>query len=365
MPIVYLATNKNNGKRYVGVTRKKLEERRYSHVWSAKSGARLVISAAIRKHGEEAFEFSVLETWNNYADALDAERRLIAQLRPEYNVAAGGRGPMGIKWTEQRHTHMRRALKATWTEERKAKQRAFMRARPISEETRKKMRDARPPDMFCVSVICLNDGLSFKSIKYAAEHYGIRQKSIGEQLSGRQNKAGKSLCFAYLEDIPDDDARLKRLAELKAKQDAWRQRMKSGTIRGRPVKCVNDGRIYISGAQAAKAYGLSPMTVSNQCRLGGVTNTDLRFMFADQAEPPRKRERTPEEIERQRQGVLAALARGLKTNSKPVLCVDDGRVFETITEAARAVGASVSSVSSAIYRNGKCAGLRFKFAEKT
>jgi group I intron endonuclease len=92
--IVYLATNRINGKRYIGATSKTLDLRRRGHLYQAKSGLRgcTRFYAAIRKHGSEAFEWSELRNCATFEEALIEERKLIAEIRPEYNLRPGGQG---------------------------------------------------------------------------------------------------------------------------------------------------------------------------------------------------------------------------------------------------------------------------------
>lgn len=55
MALVYLVTNIENGKRYVGKTKGSLAERWYNHVKDARAGSPYAIHRAIRKHGKQAF----------------------------------------------------------------------------------------------------------------------------------------------------------------------------------------------------------------------------------------------------------------------------------------------------------------------
>lgn len=108
MIIVYQAVNLKNGKRYIGMTTKGLRKRRGGHNSQANAGNQSSISRAIRKYGMEAFQFSVMEECENLECALDRERALIAEKKPEYNIAAGGlRGSQGWKHSEESRLKMR------------------------------------------------------------------------------------------------------------------------------------------------------------------------------------------------------------------------------------------------------------------
>jgi len=86
--MIYLVTNRKNGKRYIGKTSRGLNVRWYHHCRSAKYGSLTYFHRAIRKYGDESFELAVLD--EEYSNA--AERRWIEQLRPEYNMTEGGDG---------------------------------------------------------------------------------------------------------------------------------------------------------------------------------------------------------------------------------------------------------------------------------
>jgi group I intron endonuclease len=109
--IVYLVTNRVNGKRYVGQSEISLEDRWEKHVAvsrSVRSNAykRMPIVRAIAKHGAENFNKKVIEECDTY-EAMDAaEIRWIAELdttdpKVGYNVSKGGDAPMrGRKHSE-------------------------------------------------------------------------------------------------------------------------------------------------------------------------------------------------------------------------------------------------------------------------
>jgi len=104
--IVYVATNIVNGNRYIGVTSRGLSYRKSNHYSKARAkfsngGSCPKFHAAIRKYGEDAFSWEILEIHANIDDMIAAEIRLIAELKPEYNLAAGGEGAKGIKHTEE------------------------------------------------------------------------------------------------------------------------------------------------------------------------------------------------------------------------------------------------------------------------
>lgn len=131
MSIVYLLTNKVNGKRYVGKTSRPLDVRWQGHLGSARRGdSDMLVCRAIKKHGSEAFERRVIEECDEVMLAA-RETHWIRELRTHvseggYNLTYGGDGGLpGYKFSEASKEKMRqKALGRKHTEETKAKMRA-------------------------------------------------------------------------------------------------------------------------------------------------------------------------------------------------------------------------------------------------
>jgi group I intron endonuclease len=133
MAIVYLLTNKNNGRRYVGKTGRSLDIRWQGHVGSARrSDSDMLVCRAILKHGSDAFERSIVEECNS-AQLGSRETYWIHELKTHvsqggYNLTYGGDGGIpGYKHREDSLEKMR--LKAT--------------GRHPTEETLEKLRAAK------------------------------------------------------------------------------------------------------------------------------------------------------------------------------------------------------------------------------
>lgn len=97
MALVYQALNNRNRKVYVGLTARTLDQRIASHVAAARSGSKLRFHAAIRKHGIDAFSWSVIADVPNLVEARSIERELINTLgccdwSVGYNMREGGSG---------------------------------------------------------------------------------------------------------------------------------------------------------------------------------------------------------------------------------------------------------------------------------
>lgn len=156
--IVYLVTNRANGKRYIGVTKNGLRVRKNQHKHSALRGKRTecrYFHAAIRKHGIEVFDWQILAVCQTFQAALTEEVRLIAEIRPEYNLTTGGQGVAGRTVSEAQrrhhsevmsgrplHPNSRAALasgRGPKSPELRAKLSALKKGRQFSEEHRKNL----------------------------------------------------------------------------------------------------------------------------------------------------------------------------------------------------------------------------------
>lgn len=88
--IVYLITNKTNNKKYVGITRRSLEERFSEHC-----KANSLIGRAIRKHGVENFCIQRIDVAENELELFEKEVDYIDYFKSfgeGYNLTHGGDG---------------------------------------------------------------------------------------------------------------------------------------------------------------------------------------------------------------------------------------------------------------------------------
>lgn len=124
---IYLITNEENGKIYVGQTSSTAFKRWGSHKRDANPLARNLqtpLARAIRKHGQESFTVKVLENCPN--DKLD-EREIywikeLKAIENGYNLTEGGCGRRGYHLSEETKAKLSKAHKGSvFTEEHKAK----------------------------------------------------------------------------------------------------------------------------------------------------------------------------------------------------------------------------------------------------
>lgn len=90
MTNIYQIRNTLNGDIYVGKTVNTLKRRFAGHKCDAKNDSRLHLHRAMRLHGVQNFEISLLDIAEDNGSAL--EQKFISDLCPKYNMARGGDG---------------------------------------------------------------------------------------------------------------------------------------------------------------------------------------------------------------------------------------------------------------------------------
>lgn len=91
--IIYKATNKINGKCYIGQTRHSLEYRKARHLSAARNGAMTHFYCAIRKYGESNFDWEIICSTNDPDRLNELETFYITQydsIKHGYNMIDGG-----------------------------------------------------------------------------------------------------------------------------------------------------------------------------------------------------------------------------------------------------------------------------------
>ena len=111
--IIYKATNKLNGKCYIGQTRHSLSYRRRVHLTKARQGIQTHFYSAIRKYGEDNFEWEIICSTNSKAVLNELETFYITKfdsIKHGYNMVDGGdNNIMDIESVKTRHGEVMRS----------------------------------------------------------------------------------------------------------------------------------------------------------------------------------------------------------------------------------------------------------------
>ncbi len=255
--IVYQATNKVNGHRYIGFTTRGLAAREAQHRKDARSKkAGFRFHHAIRKYGQENFVFEVL------FDFLDDEElakvyewEAIAKYKPEYNLTAGGDGGSMHPETRAKISAATMGRPGTHTgkhfsEETKHKLSEVQKGRPsklkgriVSEDVRRKMSAGQ------LGHRGWNKGGTVSEEtkqKISAGNKGQVPWILGKTHSAEtKQKLSVSLKQAFA--TPSE----RRVASLVANQRIAAEAVKV------PVVCVTNGKLFASSADADRFYGFS------------------------------------------------------------------------------------------------------------
>ncbi len=145
--IIYKSENKLNGQVYIGKTILSLENRRQEHIYTVGRHKNTYFHNAIRKHGIDNFEWSVLTETDSESKLNALEKFYIMAYRKMgliYNLTDGGEGSSGRIYSEETKkkmsdSHKGKKLKP-FTEEHKRK--IAEKTRNMSEEQRQKIRES-------------------------------------------------------------------------------------------------------------------------------------------------------------------------------------------------------------------------------
>lgn len=98
--IVYKIQNKINGKIYIGITKKSINERIKEHFITNS-----LIGKALRKYGSQCFDITIITHDNNWTTLCDKEMEYIcfydSKYPNGYNLTDGGDGIYGYTFTKQ------------------------------------------------------------------------------------------------------------------------------------------------------------------------------------------------------------------------------------------------------------------------
>lgn len=143
--IVYKATNKINGKCYIGQTRHSLEHRKTIHLRCAKKGVETHFYQAIRKYGEENFEWEIICGANDKKRLNELETFYIQKydsIKHGYNMVDGGdNNVMDIESVKTKHDNVMRSIEVRNKISKSMKQ--YRKEHPFTQEHRRKLSESQ------------------------------------------------------------------------------------------------------------------------------------------------------------------------------------------------------------------------------
>lgn len=170
---IYLITNNENKKQYVGITKFSIEERFLQHTRRG-----FILTEAIKKYGKDNFYIDLIEEVESAERAYELEQYYIKEYSTKvpngYNLTDGGDGLYGVIIDDEDRKRRSKVMKKLHKEKRTG-----MHGKKHSEDTRKKM-----------SISGKNIPKPWLSGRVLSEEskQKIREKHLGKSLSEETRK---------------------------------------------------------------------------------------------------------------------------------------------------------------------------------
>lgn len=178
--IIYLATNIHNGEQYVGQTCQKLKRRLTNHKASI-GKIKTKFSLAMSQYGFNAFKFEEIFIAFDEKSLHEAEKLIINDLNPVYNMTKGGSGVKGLKQSiesvNKRSVAMKKLLQSSEMKSKWAKVQ-LGRKHPKEEVLRTAKAKWRP-------VYCKELETSFLNQKFAADYFNTGTPNISQLIKNK------------------------------------------------------------------------------------------------------------------------------------------------------------------------------------
>lgn len=184
---------------YVGQTIQTLSQRKGKHFSDARKGKGSVFGAAIRKHGESAFGFVEYLKCSDQVTLDLHEKKLIAELKPRYNVQNGGKANFNT-WNKGRKEDRPEVLQNI-SNAAKTRKRTKRGKYTLEHKTKiaisSLQRMAKP-------FICHQTGKVYFNKTVAAAELNLNVRSLSVLLSRKTRlKSLKGYTFSYLSSAQD------------------------------------------------------------------------------------------------------------------------------------------------------------------
>lgn len=267
--------------------------------WKSKDYRKLVITNLSKSKREKAPEVVQVETGRVYNSIADAADELGISYHHILMACYGKRRKAG-----EFHWRFAKETQGEWD----AQRTAFIKETGIK---------AYP------KVVCIETGVIFEQPKAAAEWIDVHPSNITKVCRGEQLTAGGKH-WRYLNEPP----------ELKAKREALLEsstaKLTNEHSRVR-IRCVETQAVYNSVSEAAATLGINRSGISNALRGKAKTAGPYHWEYVDENRPA-------------------------KYGSRQIICVETGKVYQSVQQAATELNINRSSISNALRGKTKMAG---------
>lgn len=197
--IIYKATNRTNGKVYIGQTVRSLQERMAEHV--RHNGT--AFDKALSKYGLEAFDIEQIDSASNMEELNAKEIEWIdfydCMVPNGYNMCEGGGNTKGFHHSEESKRKMSEMKTASFfgsdnpfygkTHSESAKQKMSAKRKGMAHMTEDQIKKVRASH-YTTSVKNIETGEVFNSVKAAASKYGLKDTHITRVCKGQRKTTG-------------------------------------------------------------------------------------------------------------------------------------------------------------------------------
>lgn len=296
---VYMHTNKENGKVYVGQTCKKPE-----HRWNNGKGYLIqkddgtyqqpAFARAIQKYGWNNFEHIIFEADLTKEEANKMESILILLYQTNnpkygYNLTYGGEGSVGFKHSEETKQKIKNSLLKVWTEEKRQmwSERQKGENNPnygkhLSEGTKKKISESLSGENHPMYGKHISEEQREKRKGLlSGEKHPMYGKHHSEETKQKMSKSRKGKKFSN-----EHKKKLSESAKNRTHPEEVKQKISNTKSRAIVQLNINGAYIatHISAKEASKQTGAHPDSIRKCCAKTQQTASGFCWMWADEYE---------------------------------------------------------------------------------
>lgn len=258
---IYITTNINNGKRYIG-------QRIFSNGWKTYLGSGVMLKNAIKKYGRESFirdivavaysedELNELEIeWINNYNAVESD--------DFYNIASGGKSGNAFAGKSEKEMNV---IKDKLSKARKGENN-YNYGNTLSQEHKDKISKSMKGEnnYGSIKVICLNTMKIFDTLKDGAQYYTNKNRAgLSLHLQGKQKhfgelKDGTPLVWEYYNIFL-------KMSKKEIENKINCAKIIDTLLNKKKIICITTRIIFESISDGAKLYNVDVSGISKNCK---------------------------------------------------------------------------------------------------
>jgi hypothetical protein len=330
--IVYLITNKINGKRYVGQTIQTLDQRWSKHCSVSSANCGMPIVLAIQKYGQENFERKILSVCDNIDQMNHRESyyiRLLNTRTPNgYNVLSGGKNSLHTEETKKK-------ISIAQTGE---KNHNF--GKNASIETKEKMSKSQTGKHRWSE-----DERKAISQRVSGEKHGMFGKHHTQEAIDKISKAQKGLNTWTLGTKVKNETKKKISEAQMGRITSQETKQKLSVANSKPemeIFCHQNNTLYPSISNASKNLGLIRQKIREVLQGKAQHTKGYTFEYTNKENCKKRKFKT----------------------KKLILCHQTGVIYPSIVEAGKILGICHPNIHSSLKTGKKVKGYSFELIKE-